>query len=142
MAQKKTDLQKRTVSDLQIHNGEQEKKIERFRPEKTFVPPADIIETIDDIILIIDMPGVNEDDVNVTVDKDTLIIEGLGESINPSNYELNYAEYEMGNYRRKFLLNESIERDEIEGKFNDGVLRLRLPKKAAVKPRKIRVKAG
>ena len=115
---------------------------ERMRERTTFVPRADIYETDESFILILDMPGVNGDTIDITLDKNILTINGFSELENPDNYSLAFAEYETGDYERSFRLTDKIDRDGIEAIYRDGVLRLSLPKAAEVKARKIAVQGG
>ena len=115
---------------------------ERMRERTTFVPRADIYETKEAFIVILDMPGVNGDTIDITLDKSILTINGFSELEIPEEYNLAFAEYEPGDFKRSFQLTDKIDRDKIEAVYRDGVLRITLPKAAAVKARKIAVLGG
>jgi HSP20 family molecular chaperone IbpA len=68
-----------------------------------------------------------------------LTINGYVDPIYPENYQMAYAEYDVGDYQRSFRLSDDIDRDRIEAMVKDGVLRLRLPKADTAKARKIAV---
>ena len=113
---------------------------ERTRSRPVFVPRADIFETPDHVVLLIDMPGVASDGVDITLEKRTLAIRGYVADQQHQNYRQVYAEYGVGDYERVFTLSEDIDRDGIEASQKNGVLRLGLPKAAPAKARKIPLK--
>ena len=106
-----------------------------------FVPRADIYETDDKVVVVADMPGVDETTVEITLEEDVLSIKGHVEVSLPENYNLAYAEYRLGDYERSFTVSSHIDQNNIEATVKHGVLRLHLPK---VQPstRKILVKAA
>jgi HSP20 family protein len=113
---------------------------ERTRSRQVFVPRADIYETQDHVVLLVDMPGVASDGVDITLEKRTLAIRGYAAEQQHQNYRQVYAEYGLGDYERVFTLSEDIDRDGIEASQTNGVLRLVLPKAAPAKARKIQLK--
>ena len=113
---------------------------ERTRSRPVFVPRADIYETEDNVVLLVDMPGVASDGVDITLEKRTLAIRGYTADQPHENYRQVYAEYASGDYERVFTLSEDIDRDGIEASQKNGVLRLVLPKAAPAKARKIQLK--
>lgn len=115
---------------------------ERTRSRQVFVPRADIYETPDQVVLLVDMPGVASDGVDITLEKRTLAIRGYAADQKRGNYRQIYAEYGAGDYERVFTLSEDIDRDRIEASQKDGVLRLVLPKAAPAKARKIELKTA
>lgn len=115
---------------------------EPTRSGKLFVPRVDIYETNEVIFIVADMPGVDENSVDITLEKGVLTINGYLESAPPENYSLAYAEYEVGDYQRSFKLSNEIEQEHIEATVKNGVLSLRLPKAGPAKARKIAVKAA
>jgi HSP20 family protein len=133
------------TKDLQVKETEKQDVVEsgaeRTRERACFVPRADIHETNDSITVVADMPGVDENSVDITLEQNILTINGYTAPGGPQGYRLAYAEYQVGDYQRRFTLPDRIDRDTIEATMKDGVLRLRLPK---VEPtaRKIAVQAG
>jgi len=117
------------------------KGAERTRAKRVYTPAVDIIEKNEDIFLIADMPGVDNDSVEVTLEKDTLTIYGRVEPEIPKGLRLTESEYGVGDYQRTFSLSDEIDREGIEASVKNGVLRLTLPKAEAVKTRRIPVKA-
>ena len=116
-------------------------EMERTRSRRSFVPRADIYETENEIIVLTDIPGANEETVDITLEKNILSITAYVDAAIPSGFDIAYAEYEEGDYQRSFRLSDEIDRDKIEAVVNEGVLRLRLPKTQGAKTKKIAVKS-
>jgi HSP20 family protein len=114
--------------------------VERTRTRPAFVPRTDIYETQDNVVLLVDMPGVASDGIDITLEKRTLAIRGYASGQQHQNYRQVYAEYGLGDYERVFTLSEDIDRERIEASQKNGVLRLVLPKAAPAKARKIQLK--
>ncbi len=114
---------------------------ERTRERRAYVPRSDIYETEDAIFVLADMPGVDEDSVEITLAKNVLTITAYAESSDLGDYEPVYAEYESGDYTRRFSLSDQIDQAKIEASLRDGVLKLMLPKAEPARARTIKVKA-
>lgn len=117
-------------------------QLERAREFRVFTPVADVYETSDDIVLLADMPGVDEQSVEIKLDKDLLTIRGTVAEFKPEGLTPVFAEYETGGYERTFRISSEIDRERIGAAVKNGVLRLTLPKVAVAKPRKIAVRPG
>ena len=132
--------------DLQIQETEKrevaETDAERTRDRVAFVPRADIYETDEEIVVVADVPGVDENTVEITLESNVLTINGYVEPEEPEGRSLSYAEYRVGDYQRAFSLSDQIDREGIEATVRDGVLRLHLPKVTEAKVKKIAIKAG
>lgn len=113
---------------------------ERNAPRPVFVPPADIYETRDSLIVMCELPGVGSDGVDITLERRVLTIRGHTANQQHAGYQRVYAEYSDGDYERVFTLSEDIDRDRIEATAKDGVLHLVLPKAAPAKARRIELK--
>jgi HSP20 family protein len=105
-------------------------------------PQIDLFEADDAIMLVADLPGVNEEDVEITLEKDRLTIVGTMASLAPDGYRPVYSEFWHGDYKRSFILSDEIDRDNIEASFENGVLRLSLPKSEKAKARKIALQSN
>jgi HSP20 family protein len=116
-------------------------KTERTRSGRVFVPATDIIETENEILLMADMPGVDEKCINITLENNQLTIEGSVTKQNPVEHQLVYTEYERGDFYRAFTLNDMIDREKIKANYKNGVLQLTLPKAEKRKPQQIAVHA-
>ena len=111
-------------------------------PERMLRPPVDISEDSEGITLVADMPGVNSDRLDVHVDNDTLLIEGQAKIDMPEGMEPLYADVHATHYRRSFALSSELDTNGIDANLDNGVLSVRIPKRAEIKPRKIEVRAG
>jgi HSP20 family protein len=107
-----------------------------------FVPPADIYETRDNIVVLAEMPGVAPDGVDITLERRVLTIRGRSAANEHAGYQQVYTEYANGDYERAFTLSENIDRDRIEATLKNGVLHLVLPKAETAKARRIELKTG
>jgi HSP20 family molecular chaperone IbpA len=94
------------------------------------------------MVLIADVPGVDENSVEVILDKNVLKIHGTVGPQESRERRLYYAEYEVGDYQRTFTLSEDVDRKKIEASVKNGVLRVVLYKAAPVAAKKIAIKAG
>jgi len=112
---------------------------EAARSAKFYMPLVDIYETKDSFVLIADVPGVDDKSMDITVEKNVLTISGTVDQRPCKDHELSLMEYDVGDYRRSFILSADIDRDKIEATVKDGVLHLTLPKTEAVKVKKITI---
>jgi len=115
---------------------------ERIQSRKVYVPLVDIVESEQALHLISDMPGVDDQGVDITIEKNILTIVGKVTAEVPEGYKLSYEEYGVGDYERSFTLPNEIDRDGIQATMNDGLLRLTLPKVRQAVARKVAVTAG
>jgi len=137
MVEFKNELCEAKKEDLQTASG-----AERISTQRVFSPRVDILENQDALLLMADMPGVEDSTVEVTLEKNVLTIRGRTPPQVLNGYSLMYAEYEVGDYERSFTISDEIEREKIDASVKNGVLRLTLPKATLAKPRKIEVKAS
>jgi HSP20 family protein len=109
---------------------------------QTLLPQVDVFEDKDGILLLVDMPGVPKDKLELRIDNDTLLIEGDIAPDTPEDMEAVYAEVRLSQYRRAFSLSSELDTARIDAQLRDGVLNLRIPKQAHAQPRKIEVKVA
>jgi len=129
--------------ELQSHTGTSPAvETEGTRNRKIYLPRVDILETGDAIVLIADMPGVDEHSVTITLEKNVLTLTGEPEIEHFKGYNLALAEYDVGDYQRSFSLSDQIDGGKIDASVKNGVLRVTLPKAEPAKARKINVKAA
>ena len=132
-SQELTAAEKREV-DTSIH--------QELRSGNWFVPPTDIYETEEMVVLIMDMPGVCFDCAQVSIIDDELVVTGhVTHGEDQDDYVL-YREYDVGHYHRHFGLPPTIDRNQITASMADGVLTVHMPKLEEVKPRQIPIKVG
>jgi HSP20 family molecular chaperone IbpA len=106
--------------------------------ERNVAPPVDIYETPDGLVVMADLPGVAQDDLDVRVDNNILTIRGISRHAAPG--EPVHREYELINFFRQFELGERIDQGKISAELKHGVLTLNLPKAEEAKARKIEVR--
>jgi HSP20 family protein len=127
--------------ELQVQQKrEVEKAQEPTMPTRAFLPNTDIFETEDALTLVLEMPGVDRGNIDVSVENGVLTVEG---KINFDKYEglqPVYSEYNVGPYRRSFRISSRIDQDKIKAEIRDGVITLVLPKAEEAKPRRIEVR--
>lgn len=129
-----------TQQELQVQQKrEVEKKQETTIPARQFLPVTDIFETDQSLTLIVEMPGVKKENVDVNVENDVLTIAGRVDFANYEGLQPLYTEYNVGNYLRSFQLSSKIDQGGISAQLKDGVMTLILPKAEMAKPRKIAV---
>jgi len=112
---------------------------ERTRQRRVYAPDVDIIEKNDEIVVIADMPGVDEKSVEVILEKNLLTIYGKVDAEIPEHHRLLVSEYGIGDFQRVFTLSDEVERDKIVATVKNGVLKLILPKIESIKTKKIPV---
>jgi len=109
-------------------------------PERYVTPAVDIYEDENGLVLAADLPGLDQDSVSVSVEKDVLTIKGA-----PRNHEERqylYREFEPVGYFRQFELGKRIDQGAIKAEYKHGVLRLILPFAEEAKPRQITVQVA
>lgn len=119
---------------------EVEKKEETTIRARVYVPTADIYETQDALHVILEMPGVEKNNVDIYVEDDVLSVEGRLDLSKYQGLEPLYTEYNVGHYSRSFSLSNRIDQSKIGAELKDGVLSVTLPKVEEAKPRTIEVK--
>ena len=132
-----------TEKELQVVDGnELTASSQNVRNLPLFVPPVDICEYENEVVLLADMPGVPMENVEIDLQGDQLTIKGR---VNPEYENLDHGrviwrEWQEGDYYRQFTVSSHIDREKIEAKMKDGVLKVVLPKAQSAKPRKIEIK--
>ena len=130
-----------TSQELQVQQKrELENKEEAMTPTRVFAPIADIYETNDALTVILEMPGVEKNNVDVRVEDNVLRVNGQLDLAKYKGLVPLYTEYNIGNYSRNFRLSNKIDQNKIAAELKDGVLWLTLPKAEEAKPRTIEIK--
>jgi HSP20 family protein len=118
---------------------EHDKREETTIPARVFVPTADIYETKDALTVILEMPGVEKNNIALRVEDGLLYVEGRLDLTKYQGLQPLYIEYNIGHYSRSFQLSSKIDQTKIAASLNDGVLSLTLPKVEEAKPRVITI---
>ena len=132
------EMENRAKQEVQTQDASRE----QTRPGRYFIPEVDIFESAEGLRLWADMPGVDEKDVEVTLQNGMLTIEGLVSMDLYRNLRPVYTEYNVGNYYRQFVVNEDIDASKIQASIRNGVFEVALPKAETARPRRIEVQAG
>ena len=115
-------------------------RIEAVQQRETVAPVVDVYENVDELLLLVDVPGATNDGIEVQLDKGQLTI--LAKRHEDAPGPLLAAEYRAHDYLRVFSVPQGIDPSKIDAQLSGGVLRLRLPKSESVKPRRIEVRQG
>ncbi len=102
-----------------------------------FQPATDVRETSEEVLLLLNMPGVSSEHVDLVVEKGTLTVTGKASSEEQGDPV--YRETRVGNYRRTFSLSDDVDTDHISAEMKAGVLTVRIPKPEKAKPRRIEI---
>ena len=126
--------------ELQVQQKrEVEKPQEATRPMRAFLPNTDIFETEDGLTLVLEMPGVDRENIDLNVENGVLTVEGRIDFKKYEGLQPVYSEYNVGPYRRSFRISGIIDQDKITAELRDGVITLVLPKAERAKPRRIAI---
>lgn len=125
-------LERRERTDLTRHENGNGKDV-------TLTPRVDILETEDELLLFVDLPGVLPDDVDVRFEQGELTLRGRRTPRTMGRPWL--WEFDAGGFHRVFRLTEKIAADKIHAELKNGVMTVHLPKIESVRPRRITVKA-
>ena len=116
-------------------SSQQEKTI----PARFYVPATDIFETGDALKIVMEVPGVPKEAIDVKLENDVLSVEGRIRATNYEGLEPLYTEYPVGHFARSFTLPEQVDQHNITAQLTDGVLTLTLNKRPETKPRRIAI---
>jgi HSP20 family protein len=107
---------------------------------RSWVPPVDIYETGDSVVLKAELPGINPDEVDICVEDSTLYLKGerkFEKEVKEEN--LHRVERSYGTFKRNFSLPNTIDADKVKAEYRNGILTLTMPKREEVKPRTIKI---
>jgi HSP20 family molecular chaperone IbpA len=136
---KTIEVEKKDVSRAEKSSPE---RVERTDDRPRFLPRTDIYEEPNGLALLVDMPGVEERNLEVHLENGVLTLLGRVEAEDFGKRALRLEEYAVGDYYRSFSLSEEVDVKGITAELHNGVLRVFLPKAEKARPRKIPVKAG
>ena len=112
-------------------------------PERTWAPPVDVYETRDDLAVAVELPGVRETDIQLSMAGDVLSLRGQrGTAVEAREENYHRIERWSGAFERHIQLPVPVQADKIRASYRDGVLEIRLPKLEEVKPREIKIEVG
>jgi len=109
----------------------------------SFAPAVDVYEDEHNVTLKVEAPGINEKDIDIQLENNTLTVHGE-RKIEKDEKEENYrrVERQYGSFTRTFTLPPTVEGEKVSANYDKGVLKITLPKKAEAKPKQIKVNIG
>jgi HSP20 family protein len=109
----------------------------------SFAPAVDVYEDEHQVTLKIEVPGIDEKDIDVRIENNTLTVHGE-RKIEKEEKEENYrrVERQYGSFTRTFTLPTTVDSEKVQANYDKGVLKIALPKKAEAKPKQIKVNVG
>jgi HSP20 family protein len=110
------------------------------RSQRGWMPTVDIEQTDQEIVLKLDLPGMRREDVSIEVRGHTLIVTGERREEKEDKHE-GYITREriIGRFARSFMLPEGVDSDEVHAEFENGVLRIRVPRPQEAQPKQIEI---
>jgi HSP20 family molecular chaperone IbpA len=118
----------------------QQETPEKFEDRPVILPPVDVFENDEEVLLIADLPDVEKDDLHIDYEKGQLTIGGHRRE--PEGKQRVVTEFRSGDYRRTFIVPQGIDANRIAAELKDGVLTVHMPKQESAKPKQIKVKAA
>jgi HSP20 family protein len=108
-----------------------------------FAPPVDVYEDEHNVTLKIEVPGIDEKDIDVRIENNTLTVHGE-RKFEKEEKEENYrrVERQYGSFTRTFTLPNTVNHDNVQADYDKGVLKIKLAKKAEAKPKQIKINVG
>jgi len=108
-----------------------------------FAPPVDVYEDEHNVTLKIEVPGIDEKDIDVRIENNTLTVHGE-RKFEKDEKEENYrrVERQYGSFTRTFTLPSTVNHENVQADYDKGVLKIKLAKKAEAKPKQIKVNVG
>jgi len=109
----------------------------------SFAPAVDVYEDEHNVTLKIEVPGIDEKDIDVRIENNTLTVHGE-RKIEKEEKEENYrrVERQYGSFTRTFNLPPTVDAEKVQADYDKGVLKITLPKKAEAKPKQVKVNVG
>jgi HSP20 family protein len=138
-----TDLYRSILDELPGVGGEWGGRLAGM--DQLRAPHADVMESKDEIRVMVELPGMRPEDVEVNLENNILTISGekrAAQRHEDGNSRWHLTERRYGRFSRSFILPKDVEQDRIEAHFENGVLFVAIPKSERAKPRRIQVQGG
>jgi HSP20 family protein len=139
------------IRELDSLQGDMNRLFDRFfegRPAngagaRRWIPPMDLVETDDHLVLRGDLPGLTEDDVDIEIKDNVLTVSGERKAEHEDKGEgYHRVERSFGSFSRSLSLPQGIDPEKVEASFQNGVLEVRIPKPAEAKPTRVQIGRG
>ena len=127
------------MNEVQATDTKQDLMGSTSQDTRALLPRVDVLEDDAGITLLADLPGVPKDHLELKVEGDALVIEGVMTPFTPETLEPVYAEVRLPRYRRSFMLSRELDASRIEANLKDGVLRISLARHEPAQPKRITV---
>ena len=114
-------------------------KEEKTVPARYYIPTTDIFETDDALTVVMEIPGVEKQALEVNIENDVLRVDGRIDFSKYEGLESLYTEYNVGHFARSFTLSNKIDQQQIGAQLDDGVLTLTLKKAKEAAPQRIAI---
>lgn len=105
-------------------------------------PPVDILASETGFEVTVEMPGVDESGVDVTIEKNVLTIRGKAELPVHEGLSATHREFGIGDLRRSFTLSDDIDPDSVDAEMRNGLLTLKLSRRQPAGPKKVKIKSA
>jgi HSP20 family protein len=99
-----------------------------WRPQRRFIPPTDVIELPEKVIVVVEIAALRSSDLNITLLDDRLVIAGTRERPPLENAAYHQVEIGYGDFRVEIVLHWSVKRDGVSATYRDGLLQVELPR--------------
>jgi len=124
----------------QMLNGSWSPALTEDAAARGFVPAVDVRETAEQLTIVAELPGLEKQDVQITIENRVLTLAGERAFAKElENETLHRIERRYGSFSRSFTLPSNLKTDQVEAKFDNGVLTIRIPKGEETKPRKVAI---
>ena len=114
--------------------------------ESLWYPRVDLHEHAREFVVTADLPGMKQDDINITVENNILTLQGQRMVEHRAEHEqhgyAHYSERAFGTFCRRFTLDAAVDADQITATYKAGVLEVHIPKTAAAQPKRITVQSA
>ena len=130
-----------TTNEIELKKTEtaEPQKIDREQAYPLRTPKTDIYETHDSFVIIAEVPGVETQNMDITLTNNILTLDARVTASHTDEQDPVYQEYIAGDFRRVFTLGDDINRDKIHASLKNGLVRITLPKAAETQPKKINI---
>lgn len=137
------------IRELDSLQGDMNRLFDRFFEGRTpnggrrWIPPMDLLETEDHLVLRADLPGLAEEDVEIEIKDNVLTVSGERTAENEEKHGGYYrVERAFGSFSRSLTLPQGVDADRVQASFDKGVLEVLIPKPAETKPTRIQIGTG
>jgi HSP20 family molecular chaperone IbpA len=114
----------------------------RRQQEWTYRPNVDVIDAKEEYLVVADIPGAAQNDIDITFQEDVLSIQAPVSGRFPETAQFHRQEYGVGGFHRRFVVEAPVDADKMTADFEHGVLTVHLPKAEKAKGRRVPVKGG